>query len=106
MKPEYEYRPGPRNTRERNDYSHLAAHLRANPGVWVKVRTAPTIGAAGAAAHQIRAGKRVAFRPAAEYEAYSHGLEVIARYVGACHVSPLPPGGYCTACGTVDVGVN
>lgn len=82
MQPQYEYRPGPRHTGERNTYSHLAAHLRANPGVWVKVRTAPTSGAARAAAHQIRTGKRAAFRPAEEFESYSEGLDVVARYTG------------------------
>lgn len=76
----YEYRPGPRRTRARSDYSNLAEHLKANPGVWVKVRTAPNPTAAASAAYQIRIGRRAAFRPAGQFDAYSDGNEVIARY--------------------------
>lgn len=78
----YEYRPGPRRTRSRADYSHLAEHLQANPGVWVKVRTAPNATAAASAAYQIRIGRRAAFRPVGKFDAYSDGCDVIACYTG------------------------
>lgn len=83
MRPEYEYRPGPSKNRSRTQYGHLAEHLQQNPGVWVKVRTAPTQNAAAVASYQIRNGVRVAFRPAGEYDSYTEGRDIIARYVGA-----------------------
>lgn len=82
MATRFEYRPGPRHHREREDYIDLANHMNENPGVWVKVRETPTPGAAAVAAYQIRTGVRKAFRPAGAYDAYSTGTEVIARYTG------------------------
>lgn len=79
----YEYRPGPSRERNRQSYSHLAEHLKANPGVWVKVRTAPNANSAASAAYQIRVGRRAAFRPEGQFDAYSEGNDVIARYTGA-----------------------
>jgi hypothetical protein len=78
----YEYRPGPSRYRSRQDYSHLAEHLKVNPGVWVKVRTATNSNSAASAAYQIRVGRRAAFRPAGQFDAYSEGADVIARYTG------------------------
>lgn len=75
----YEHRTGP----QPNKYAHLAKHLQDNPGTWAKVRTAETDNGAYVAAHQIRTGRRAAFRPAGHYEAYAEDREVIARYVGA-----------------------
>lgn len=75
---DWEHRPGP----DRQKYADLVAHLKQHPGEWVKVRTATTDAAAWAAAHQIRTGRRAAFRPAAEFEAYTQGADVMARYIG------------------------
>ncbi|MDJ0319777.1 hypothetical protein [Pseudarthrobacter sp. PS3-L1] len=69
-------------TRDRRSHLEVAEHLRKNPGVWALVRTAPNIQASASAAFQIRQGIRAAFRPAGHYDAYSHGNEVVARYVG------------------------
>lgn len=74
----YEYRPSPLRIK----YANLAEHMKTTPGVWVKVRTAPTEAAAWAAANQIKTGRRAAFRPAGAYDSYTNGLDVIAAYVG------------------------
>lgn len=74
----FERRPGP----ERNKYKELVEHLKQHPGEWVKVRTAPNPDAAGAAAYQIKKGRRADFRPAGEFDAYTTGCDVIARYIG------------------------
>lgn len=79
---QFQYRPGPTVNRDRRSYIEVAQHLKENPGVWAVVRTAPNTTAAASAAYQIRQGVRAAFRPAGEYDAYSNGLEVIARYTG------------------------
>lgn len=79
---EFQYRPGPNVTRERRSHVEVAEHLKRNPGVWALIRTAPNNQAAASAAFQIRQGVRAAFRPAGHYDAYSHGTEVIARYIG------------------------
>jgi hypothetical protein len=75
----WEYRPGPQSIK----YTDLVGHLKVNPGVWVKVRTASSDNAAWSAAHQIKTGRRAAFRPAGHFEAYTEGCDIIARYVGA-----------------------
>lgn len=75
----YEYRSGP----SRNKYGDFAKHLKQNPGVWAKLRTADTDAGAWAAAHQIKTGRRAAFRPAGEYDAYTQGRDVIVRFVGS-----------------------
>ncbi|RKS19662.1 hypothetical protein DFO58_2163 [Arthrobacter sp. AG1021] len=74
----YEYRPTP----VRIKYQDLADHMKDNPGVWVKVRTANTEAAAWAAAQQIKTGRRAAFRPAGDYDAYTQGCDIVARYTG------------------------
>lgn len=78
----YEQRPGPPRGRTRSDYTDLTEHLKANAGAWFKVRTAENAGAAASAAYQIRIGRRAAFRPAGDFDAYSEGADVIARYRG------------------------
>ena len=78
----YEYRPGPKHPRQRDDYIAFAQHLIDNPGVWVKMRTAPTWKTAGTAAYKVRNGQLKAFQPAGAFDAYSTGREVIARYIG------------------------
>ena len=74
----FDYRPTPMRIK----YQDEAEHMKANPGTWVKVRTAPTEAAAWAAAQQIKTGRRAAFRPAGAYDAYTQGCDVIAAYVG------------------------
>lgn len=66
----------------RDKYADLVAELKQRPQEWVKVRTAPTDAAAWSAAQQIKTGRRAAFRPAGEFEAYTTGCDVMARYVG------------------------
>lgn len=78
MSANYEYRPGP----ARNKYGALAKHLQENPGVWALVRTAETEAGAWAAAHQIKTGRRAAFRPEGHYDAYTQGRDIMARYTG------------------------
>lgn len=73
-----EQRPGP----ARDKYAEIVEHLKQHPGAWFKVRTAPTDAAAWAAAYQINTGRRAAFRPASEFEAYTSGPDVMARYIG------------------------
>ncbi|QDK01921.1 hypothetical protein SEA_VIBAKI_41 [Arthrobacter phage Vibaki] len=73
-----EHRPGP----ARDKYSDLVAYLKKHPAEWVKLRTASTNAAAWAAAHQIRTGRRAAFRPAGEFEAYTQGPDIVVRYIG------------------------
>lgn len=80
--PQFQYRPGPAVTRERRSHLEVAEHLKQNPGIWALVRTAPSPNAAASAAFQIRRGRRAAFRPAGDYDAYANGGEVIARYIG------------------------
>jgi hypothetical protein len=75
---EWEHRPGP----EREKYRDLVEHLKAHPREWVKVRTAPSDAAAWSAAYQINTGRRAAFRPAEDFEAYTAGPDVMARYIG------------------------
>lgn len=70
--------PGP----EEPAFAAEVAHLKENPGEWFTVRTAPTRAAAWSMAAAIRQGKKVAFRPANEFEVYTHDTQVNARYVG------------------------
>jgi hypothetical protein len=101
--PTFETRSGPE--RRGSKYDDVATFMRENPGTWVKVRTAPTEAAAWSAAQQIKAGRRAAFRPAADFETYTTGRDVVSRYVGTaascpeCHDAALPEGAYCPACG-------
>ncbi|WNN95991.1 hypothetical protein SEA_HIRKO_40 [Arthrobacter phage Hirko] len=81
-----EHRPGP----ARDKYADTVAYLKQHPGEWVKVRTAATDAAAWSAAQQIKTGRRAAFRPAVEFEAYTQGPDVMARYVGP---AATPQGG-------------
>lgn len=74
----YEHRVRP----ARIKYEDFAQHLRDHPGEWVKVRTAETLNGAWAAAHQIKTGRRAAFRPEGHYDAYTEGCDVMARYTG------------------------
>lgn len=74
----YEYRQAPTRVK----YLDIANHLKENPGTWVKVRTAPNLNAAAAAAQQIKTGRRAAFRPAGTFDAHTEGCDVIAAYVG------------------------
>lgn len=74
----YEYRPAPKRIK----YQDLAEHMKRNPGVWVKVRTADSDAGAWAAAHQIKNGRRAAFRPAGTYDAYTQGNDIVACYIG------------------------
>lgn len=74
----YEHRTGPQAPK----YAHLANYLKENPGTWATVRTAETDNGAWVAAHQIRTGRRAAFRPAGHYDAYVEDRDVIACYTG------------------------
>lgn len=81
--PIFETRPGPEEQGQRGGkYSDVATFMRDHPGTWVKVRTAPTEAAAWSTAQQIKAGRRAAFRPAADFETYTTGKDVVARYIG------------------------
>lgn len=69
-------------------YAEEAKFMREHPGTWTLVREAPNEPAAWASAQAIKAGRLAAFRPSEEFEAYTTGVEVIARYVG----NPNNPG--------------
>ena len=75
--------PGPEQRGPRSKYDEVAEFMREHPGTWVKVRTAPTEAAAWSAAQQIKTGRRAAFRPAADFETYTTGRDVVVRYIGA-----------------------
>jgi hypothetical protein len=104
--PAFETRPGPKGDK----YKALAEFMREHPGTWVKVRTAANANAAWSGANQIKTGRRAAFRPASDFEAYTEGPDIIARYVGAgtedcpeCH-GHVKAGSYCPACGLSNHG--
>lgn len=78
----FETMPGPEERVNLGKYGEVATFMREHPGTWVKVRTAPTEAAAWSAAQQIKAGRRAAFRPASDFETYTTGRDVVARYIG------------------------
>lgn len=57
----------PPDGRARNNWTAVAAALRARPGEWALVAS----GASSSLATQIRSGRRVAFGPAGSFEAVS-----------------------------------
>lgn len=59
----------------------IAATLKATPGLWAPVLTAPYGAYARAVASRIRHGKLVGFRDGM-YEARTRGVVVEVRYVG------------------------
>lgn len=71
--------PGPQS---RHAYAEEAAHLRAHPQEWFTIRKADTQAAAWGMAAAIKRGQKAAFRPANEFEVYTHDTEVNARYIG------------------------
>lgn len=110
--PTFETRPGPDEVTRGGKYQAVADYMKEHPGTWVKVRTAPTEAAAWSAAQQIKAGRRAAFRPAGDFETYTTGRDVVARYVGngaedcnECH-GHVEAGSYCPACGLSDHGAT
>lgn len=79
----FETRPGPaRRGPKATKYGDVAGYMREHPGTWVKVRTAPTEASAWSSAQQVKSGRLAAFRPAAAFEAYTEGCDVVARYIG------------------------
>ncbi|GAA5229234.1 hypothetical protein [Arthrobacter cryoconiti] len=86
-------------------YTALVAHLKQHPGTWAKVRTTDTEAGAWAAAHQIKNGRRAAFRPPKEFESYTDGCVVMARYIGHTPALASPVAtNYCTSCGAHNPG--
>jgi hypothetical protein len=67
-------------------HMEAAARLRESPGKWAVVKKPGTSLAARAAAHQIRSGSIVAYRPAGAYDAVARAVDgefrVYARYIG------------------------
>lgn len=80
---QFETRPGPAKRGPKTiKYGEVAGYMREHPGTWVKVRTAPTEASAWSSAQQVKSGRLAAFRPAAAFEAYTEGCDVVARYIG------------------------
>lgn len=81
--PQFETRPGPaKRGPKTTKYADEANYMREHPGTWIKVRTAGNEAAARASTQALKAGKLAAFRPASDFEAYTTGCDVVARYVG------------------------
>lgn len=76
--------PGPKQPA----YAVEVAHLKEHPGQWFTIKDGPTKAAAWSAAAAIKQGKVVAFRPVSDFEVYTHGAHVNARYISTGETQP------------------
>ena len=77
-----EKRPAPAHNRSRDAHTEVTDHLKRNPGEWFKIASKDTQNAAANMAWKINNGLILAFRPEGDFDAYSTGKDVVARFVG------------------------